>query len=272
MVFGFFQWWGIAAATTHETDGRRGSLSEHELPTESTGREADAEDASPTTNREALKTWARAGARSHTRHGSITGSNGKNRSVRPSLLGKDIIDALVAAARTEIEEEVSVPHVSEDTFTKSLCVTISFVRLRVLNCRWVCPVSLAAIICACEFLFLESSMYYCICWRLTRAAGHLLSSPSHIGWNGNQFIPVFWTTLCHIWVWWIERMFSTRLLSFVDFMHSPNTKTYCMSSCIMEAWCSNRWLCAVCCAFESATFEWWFGWRRYSAKPEETKP
>jgi hypothetical protein len=138
--------------------------------------------------------------------------------------------------------------------------------------RWVCPVSLAAIICACEFLFLESSMYNCICWRLTRAAGHLLSSPSHIGWNGNQFIPVFWTTLCHIWVWWIERMFSTRLLSFVDFMHSPNTKTYCMSSCIMEAWCSNRWLCAVCCAFESATFEWWFGWRRYSAKPEETKP
>ncbi|KAH8954627.1 hypothetical protein BDL97_08G089400 [Sphagnum fallax] len=98
----------LSAATTHETDGRRGSLSEHELPTESTGREADAEDASPTTNREALKTWARAGARSHTRHGSITGSNGKNRSVRPSLLGKDIIDALVAAARTEIEEEFVV--------------------------------------------------------------------------------------------------------------------------------------------------------------------
>ncbi|CAK9235849.1 unnamed protein product [Sphagnum jensenii] len=92
----------------YTTDGRRGSLSEHELPTESTGREADAEDASPTTNREALKTWARAGARSHTRHGSITGSNGKNRSVRPSLLGKDIIDALVAAARTEIEEEFVV--------------------------------------------------------------------------------------------------------------------------------------------------------------------
>ncbi|KAH9554904.1 hypothetical protein CY35_08G086900 [Sphagnum magellanicum] len=98
----------LSAATTHETDGRRGSLSEHELPTESTGREADAEDVSPTTNREALKTWARAGARSHTRHGSITGSNGKNRSVRPSLLGKDIIDALVAAARTEIEEEFVV--------------------------------------------------------------------------------------------------------------------------------------------------------------------
>jgi len=60
-----------------------------------------------------LKTWARAGARSHTRHGSITGavvSNGKNRSLRPSLLGKDIIDALLAAARTEIEEEVSAPN------------------------------------------------------------------------------------------------------------------------------------------------------------------
>ncbi len=82
-----------------------------------------------------MKTWARAGARSHTRHGSITGSNGKNRSVRPSLLGKDIIDALVAAARTEIEEEVSVPHVSEDTSTKSLHVTISFVTLRVLYCE-----------------------------------------------------------------------------------------------------------------------------------------
>jgi len=105
--------------------------------------------------------------------------------------------------------------------------------------RWVRPLSLAVIICACESLLLESSMYYCICWRLTRAAGHLLSSPSHIGWNGNQFIPVFQTGLCHIWVWWIERMFSTQLLSFVDFMHSPNTKTYCMSSCIMEAWCSN---------------------------------
>ncbi|KAH9571754.1 hypothetical protein CY35_02G109800 [Sphagnum magellanicum] len=99
------------SATAHETDGRSGSLLEHEIPTESTGRGADDEDASPTTNREALKTWARAGARSHTRHGSITGavvSNGKNRSLRPSLLGKDIIDALLAAARTEIEEEFVV--------------------------------------------------------------------------------------------------------------------------------------------------------------------
>ncbi|CAM6024963.1 unnamed protein product [Sphagnum balticum] len=92
----------------HVSGYTTGEESKHELPTESTGREADAEDASPTTNREALKTWARAGARSHTRHGSITGSNGKNRSVRPSLLGKDIIDALVAAARTEIEEEFVV--------------------------------------------------------------------------------------------------------------------------------------------------------------------
>ncbi|KAH9571748.1 hypothetical protein CY35_02G109800 [Sphagnum magellanicum] len=101
----------LSAATAHETDGRSGSLLEHEIPTESTGRGADDEDASPTTNREALKTWARAGARSHTRHGSITGavvSNGKNRSLRPSLLGKDIIDALLAAARTEIEEEFVV--------------------------------------------------------------------------------------------------------------------------------------------------------------------
>ncbi|CAM6043370.1 unnamed protein product [Sphagnum compactum] len=85
--------------------------SDAEPLSESTGRGADDEDASPTTNREALKTWARAGARSHTRHGSITGavvSNGKNRSLRPSLLGKDIIDALLAAARTEIEEEFVV--------------------------------------------------------------------------------------------------------------------------------------------------------------------
>jgi hypothetical protein len=118
IVLGFVKWWGIAAATAHETDGRSGSLLEHEIPTESTGRGADDEDASPTTNREALKTWARAGARSHTRHGSITGavvSNGKNRSLRPSLLGKDIIDALLAAARTEIEEEVSAPNWSEWT-------------------------------------------------------------------------------------------------------------------------------------------------------------
>ncbi|CAK9234342.1 unnamed protein product [Sphagnum troendelagicum] len=98
----------VSGYTTGEESSDAEPLSEHELPTESTGREADAEVASPTTNREALKTWARAGARSHTRHGSITGSNGKNRSVRPSLLGKDIIDALVAAARTEIEEEFVV--------------------------------------------------------------------------------------------------------------------------------------------------------------------
>ncbi|CAM6033792.1 unnamed protein product [Sphagnum compactum] len=97
----------VSGYTTGEESSDAEPL-KHELPTESTGREADAEDASPTTNREALKTWARAGARSHTRHGSITGSNGKNRSVRPSLLGKDIIDALVAAARSEIEEEFVV--------------------------------------------------------------------------------------------------------------------------------------------------------------------
>ncbi|CAK9881532.1 unnamed protein product [Sphagnum jensenii] len=97
----------VSGYTTGEESSDAEPL-KHELPTESTGREADAEVASPTTNREALKTWARAGARSHTRHGSITGSNGKNRSVRPSLLGKDIIDALVAAARTEIEEEFVV--------------------------------------------------------------------------------------------------------------------------------------------------------------------
>ncbi|CAK9273339.1 unnamed protein product [Sphagnum jensenii] len=93
------------------SDERPGSLSQHEMSTELTGREADYEDASLTTKREALKTWARAGARSHTRHGSITGapgSNGKNRIMRPSLLGKDIVDALVAAARTQIEEEFVV--------------------------------------------------------------------------------------------------------------------------------------------------------------------
>jgi hypothetical protein len=113
MVFGFFQCWGFAAGRTIVTDERPGSLSQHEMSTELTGREADYEDASLTTKREALKTWARAGARSHTRHGSITGapgSNGKNRIMRPSLLGKDIVDALVAAARTQIEEEVRVPH------------------------------------------------------------------------------------------------------------------------------------------------------------------
>jgi hypothetical protein len=111
MVFGFFQRWGFAAGRTIVTDERPGSLSQHEMSTELTGREADYEDASLTTKREALKTWARAGARSQTRHGSITGapgSNGKNRIMRPSLLGKDIVDALVAAARTQIEEEFVV--------------------------------------------------------------------------------------------------------------------------------------------------------------------
>lgn len=64
-------------------------------------------DASPINNEGTMKSWAK-GTRSHTRHGSVSGAPGTNgRGVKTLPRAKELVEALMVAARTENENEVT---------------------------------------------------------------------------------------------------------------------------------------------------------------------
>lgn len=98
----------LFAAATRERNEVPAARSGDETPSESLGRESDG-DASPNNNEGTLKSWARAGTRSHTRYGSVSGApgtNGNNRNLRAFPRAKELVEALLAAAQTENEDEV----------------------------------------------------------------------------------------------------------------------------------------------------------------------
>jgi len=95
----------ICAAATRDQHDVPASFSGDESPTDSLARESDG-DASPTNVGGTLKSWAK-GTRS-SRYGSVSGVPGANgtRSIKSLPRTKELADALLAAARTEEEDEV----------------------------------------------------------------------------------------------------------------------------------------------------------------------
>jgi hypothetical protein len=94
-----------AAGKTERADAPPSSSGD-ETPSESLARGSDG-DASPINNEGTLKSWAK-GTRSHTRYGSVSGAPGTNgRSVKTLPRAKELVEALMAAARIENENEVT---------------------------------------------------------------------------------------------------------------------------------------------------------------------
>lgn len=117
----------FCTAATRDQHGAPASFSGDESPTGSLARESDG-DASPNNIEGTLKSWATGhkGTRS-SRYGSVSGVSGANgaRSQKSLPRTKELADALLAAARTEREDEVRQN-------SRGLCLIATF------NCAFVC--------------------------------------------------------------------------------------------------------------------------------------